>query len=709
MSSRDFSRVRRLFEAAMNLPVSQQEAFVQRFCVDDYVLRDEVLGLLESDREMDSARRLLDEGGLKRTPLVEVPEQIGPYRAVSVIASGGMGMVYEGIQESPRRRVAIKTLLIGPRDERALARFQAEIDVLARLEHPSIARIYSAGTYEQRMAGEVRELPFYVMEYIEGAASLTEYSEREKLTVRQRIQLFCKVCEAIDFAHGQGVLHRDLKPGNILVNRDGDPKIIDFGTARLLGEDSMIDSGITRSGEIIGTLNYMSPEQISPSEDTPPDVRSDVYALGCLLYELLVGKPAYTAKGRTFAEMVASVIFGTLEPPSHWAPDLSKVLDLVCMKAMSHKREDRYESASDLAADLNRFLDAREVKAAPPSLGVRVKLFMRRQPAIVTAIFVFLLANGIGIYFMRRAKATQTELTQLVERAWAQPREAELLRQNLGYNFQTIAEAYSGGRHVRGDAEELLKLVTPLRDVEGVGEPALLAIKSEVRAAVVAGLRFPARAEELYEEARLAWVAAYGESDHSTMRVRLAQLVLEHERGAREGFKERLDQFREDLSAVRGGVEALRSKSDHLAIYLTLDEVTVAVAEENLELVEAKLERAEASASKLLHEQQRKLGANSLETLETTWLLGQILVRAGRNSAAVRHLQLAHVGLIGALGDIHPRTLECQLDCAIAMIDLRRPGGEEMLKEAERELSLILGEQHPSALYDRAYSSGSGG
>ena len=133
MNSSEFSRVRRLFEAAMNLPTSQQRAFVERFCVDDPITHDEVLGLLDADREMDSARRLLDEGGLKRTSVVEIPERIGPYRAMSVIATGGMGMVYEGIQENPRRRVAIKTLLIGPRDERALARFEAESDVLARL------------------------------------------------------------------------------------------------------------------------------------------------------------------------------------------------------------------------------------------------------------------------------------------------------------------------------------------------------------------------------------------------------------------------------------------------------------------------------------------------------------------------------------------------------------------------------------------------
>jgi len=681
--------VRRLFEAAMNLPTSQQRAFVERFCVDDPITRDEVLGLLDADREMDSARRLLDEGGLKRTSVVEIPERIGPYRAVSVIATGGMGMVYEGIQENPRRRVAIKTLLIGPRDERALTRFEVESDVLARLEHPSIARIYSAGTYSQRIGEEERELPYYVMEYIEGATTLTDYVEKKKLSIRKRLQLFCQVCEAVDFAHGQGVIHRDLKPGNILVDKEGRPKVIDFGTARLSEEEDGKSVGMTRSGEILGTLNYMSPEQLSPTEE-PPDARSDVYSLGCVLYELLAGRPAHSAKGRTFPEMMASVVTGALQPPSHWDPSLSRALDLVCMKAMNKKREERYASSEDLSADLKRFMEAREVHAAPPSISGRIRLFTRRQPAFVMALIMIALSVGTGVYLMRRAGLREEELVQRAESAWTESRERGLRDQYVRQNVTTALTSLLKGGVQRSGGGEFLDELEPLTAISNLDEQAVVANQLEVAALTAWELQFFSRSEELFEEALDAWVACRGERDVSTLRVRLALLGVQRDGGSREGLRERLIQLRSDLSV--GGEERTQ-------IALGVDYLDACMALDAKRYVDA-----EALAWELLREQTDYLGAHHPDALKTSWLLGRALMWQGRASAALKYLERTRDGYLSAYGLIHPNTLECQTDLAIALSSPPRcPHASSLLAPVLEKLPLILGEEHSSTLHARVH------
>ena len=686
MNPSDFNRVRRLFEAAMNLPDSQQRAFVERFCVDDPVTRDEVLGLLDADREMDSARKLLDEGGLKRTSVVEIPEQIGPYRAVSVIASGGMGMVYEGIQASPRRRVAIKTLLIGPRDERALARFEAESEVLARLEHPAIARVYTAGTYSQRIGTEERELPYYVMEYVEGASTLTDYVKKNKLSIRARLQLFCEVLEAVDFAHEQGVIHRDLKPGNILVDKEGRPKVIDFGTARLVGEDA--SERVTRSGEILGTLNYMSPEQISPT-DEGPDARSDVYSLGCVLYELLAGRPAYSAKGRTFPEMVASVITGTLQPPSHWDPSLSRALDLVCMKATSEKREERYESAADFSSDLQRFLEAREVHAAAPSMAVKMHLYTRRQPAVVLAIFIFLLSAGTGVYFMKRAQARRATLVQRVEKISTESRELELRQHGVRQNITVALNGLLRKEHDRGDDGAFLDALDPLQGVGSRDDQAAAANRLEAAGLTAFELRFFVRAEELLRESLDAWVELRGARDISALRVRLELLSVQHATGSYEGLREELELLREELRETDQG-HRLSLRVDHLFANLALDE--------------GRLEDTEAIAWDLMLKQNELLGAYHPDTLKTTWLLGRVLAWQERGSASLKYFEEARDGFLGIYGPNHPDTLECQVDLGVALsLHPRCPQWRILLTKAAEKLKLILGERHSSTLHARVH------
>ena len=215
-----------------------------------------------------------------------LPSTIGRYRIIRLLGEGGMGAVYEAEQDSPQRTVALKVIRAGYATDEMLRRFENETQALGRLQHPGIAQIYDAGTAETPLGRQ----PYFAMELVRGE-TLLKYCDEHKLNVRQRLELVAKICDAVQHAHQRGLIHRDLKPANIIVGEDGQPKILDFGVARLTDSDAQATRQ-TDIGQLIGTLAYMSPEQVlgDPAE---VDTRSDVYALGVILYELLAGKMPY--------------------------------------------------------------------------------------------------------------------------------------------------------------------------------------------------------------------------------------------------------------------------------------------------------------------------------------------------------------------------------------------------------------------------------
>ncbi|MHC4997163.1 MAG: serine/threonine protein kinase, partial [Planctomycetota bacterium] len=211
-----------------------------------------------------------------------MPKQIGRFHLKKLIATGGMGAVYQATQENPRRTVAIKLMKSGVASSSALRRFEYESQLLARLRHPGIAEVYEAGTHEAHDGA----VPYFVMEYIAGAKRITDYVRDKKLSTRERLRLFVEVCFAVHHGHTKGIIHRDLKPDNILVDSHGRIKIIDFGVARATDSDLAVTTLQTDIGQLIGTVQYMSPEQVEADPDDL-DTRSDVYSLGVVLYELL--------------------------------------------------------------------------------------------------------------------------------------------------------------------------------------------------------------------------------------------------------------------------------------------------------------------------------------------------------------------------------------------------------------------------------------
>ncbi|MGW8282288.1 MAG: serine/threonine-protein kinase [Gemmatimonadota bacterium] len=333
------------------------------------------------------------------SPAAGLPRSIGPFRILKLLGEGGMGLVYEAEQRAEvRRRVALKVMRPGLDADQVLARFEAERQALAVMQHPGIARLFDAGVTED-------DRPYFVMELVDGEP-LTDYADGNKLPVADRLRLFVRVCHAVQHAHLKGVVHRDLKPSNVLVTVRDDvptPKIIDFGIAKATGEPLTERTLVTQFGQALGTPAYMSPEQAGAT-GLDVDSRTDVYSLGVTLYELLVGRlpidPREVGPQGFFAQLVMkesdpptpSTRFSTLDQdfqsaiahfrrtdPGSLRSEVHGDLDWIVMKAMDKDRERRYETANALAADLERYLADEPVLARPPSARYRAGKFVRRH------------------------------------------------------------------------------------------------------------------------------------------------------------------------------------------------------------------------------------------------------------------------------------------------------------------------------------------
>ncbi|MCH2141599.1 MAG: serine/threonine protein kinase [Phycisphaerales bacterium] len=326
-----------------------------------------------------------------------IPKQIGQYNIIGVIGSGGMGAVYEATQERPRRRVALKVVKSGRASPAAMKRFQFEVEALAKLRHPGIAQIYEAGTW----VDGGHEQPFFAMEYIPGARSLTKYADDLDLDTKGRLHLFQRICEAVHHGHQKGIIHRDLKPDNILVDRDGNPKIIDFGVARATDADMAITTLQTTAGQIIGTLQYMSPEQCL-GDPALVDTRADVYSLGVILYELLCHELPYDVQRQAMLEAVRIIREDAPKRPSTVTRLIRGDLETISLKALEKQPNRRYDSAIALGRDISRYLDQDPIEARPPSILYQVSMFIRKHrvtalsaATVVVAITLGLIATSI--------------------------------------------------------------------------------------------------------------------------------------------------------------------------------------------------------------------------------------------------------------------------------------------------------------------------
>jgi len=336
-----------------------------------------------------------------------VGEIVGGVRITGVIADGGMGRVYDGVQDSPRRHVAVKVLRPDAVSPERLRRFAFEAEILGRLKHPGIAQIHTAGTHA---IGGV-ERPYFVMERVDDARPIAAFVRERGFGPRENLELFRQVCEAVGHGHSRGVIHRDIKPANLLVDGAGSPKVIDYGVARATEADVAAASQMTALGDLVGTVAYMSPEQFAARPDDI-DVRTDVYSLGLVLHEMLSGRHPFELTGLPVYEVAR--IVREANPPRLDQLDPAVGRDVACIVAKCLEKEParRYGSAGELAEDIRRHLDGEPIIASPPTLLETVRRFVSRHRAVTAAAAVAaasVVAALVGISLLAIEASRQAE------------------------------------------------------------------------------------------------------------------------------------------------------------------------------------------------------------------------------------------------------------------------------------------------------------
>jgi eukaryotic-like serine/threonine-protein kinase len=504
-------RVYAIFSEACEKLADERAAFLDRACAGDDDLRREVEHLLELDDDSEHADptiggvRLINYLGLGSESInlasfqganpadVEqsaasdltrraVPERIGPYRILEVIGEGGMGVVYRAEQDNPRRDVALKVIRPGIASPRMLKRFALEAQTLGRLHHHGIAQIYEAGMFDSGFGPQ----PFFAMEFLQGRP-LLEYANECNLNVRERLELLMRVCEAVEHAHSKCVIHRDLKPANIIVTEAevttgtgalaGQPKILDFGVARVTDSDLQATTIGTDIGQLIGTLPYMSPEQVGGQPDDL-DTRSDVYALGVIGYELLTARRPHELAGRSLPDAVRIIREDDPVPLGSIDRAYRGDLETIIGKALEKEKQRRYQSPRELAEDVRRFLHDEPIAARKPSVLYHARKFAQRNRAMVIGATIAVIAVTVGLLgavwaqaerqaYLETANMYKTQLKrtletspdddplkpQEVDREWLhdaarfvdrrlrrQPREAAELRNLIGLNYLNLDE-----------------------------------------------------------------------------------------------------------------------------------------------------------------------------------------------------------------------------------------------------------------------------
>lgn len=478
-----------LFSAALELPANQRASYLQKACADDPALHqrieallrlhDEAIQFLESPapgpREAPFGVEALSPSlRASSSPAETAGDRIGRYKLLQQIGEGGCGVVYMAEQEEPvRRRVALKVIKLGMDTKQVIARFEAERQALALMDHPNIAKVLDAGATETGR-------PYFVMELVRGI-KITDYCDENNLSTRERLNLFIQVCRAIQHAHQKGIIHRDIKPSNILIaSNDGVPipKVIDFGIAKATQGRLTDQTVFTAFEQFIGTPAYMSPEQASLTM-LDIDTRTDIYSLGVLLYELLTGKTPFDAKSllavgldemrRTIREQepprpstrLSTMAEGerttTAKHRHSETPKLISLLrgdlDWIAMKALEKERARRYETANGLAADVERYLAHEPVIARPPSGAYRFRKLVRRNRGVFAAggTLILMLVLGIVASVLEAVRAGRAERARAhaALQADAQRQKAEAEAQLLKKMLQSVGPSVALGRDTK--------------------------------------------------------------------------------------------------------------------------------------------------------------------------------------------------------------------------------------------------------------------
>ncbi|USN98769.1 MAG: serine/threonine protein kinase [Phycisphaeraceae bacterium] len=662
-------------------PPDRLDARLAELCGGDPALEARVRELLEHDRDDTGEFATIGLGPGPGSLIETMPERIGPYRLTRLIGEGGMGLVYEAEQDEPRRRVAIKMLRIGASSRAMLRRFRHESEILGRLTHPGIARVYDAGSFT--LGGTT--CPYFAMEFVDGV-DLVEHAARLDLPRSDRIELLLRLCDAVEHAHQRGVIHRDLKPSNVLVDEHGTPRVLDFGVARATDADLRVTTLGTSTGELLGTLAYMSPEQLEGRADRI-DTRSDVYAIGAIAYELLSGKPAHDVADRSLPDAILAVREHDVTPI--WAHDRTLRTDLgtVIMKALEKEPDRRYAGASSLADDLRRVLRDEPIAARAPTTTYQLRKFATRNRGLVVGLaLVFLVlvagvtATSLGLARAIAAeRAANTAATDAAREAAIAQAVNEFLNEDL---LSSVDPTRTTDRDVT--VREVLDIAADKVGDRFTDQPI---VEVSIRGTLANTYERIGQSKEAEPHRRRAAEilnGLIGEADPRTISA-VASLATNLMNQSR--FGEALDLITRNLELMRGrpelDTEALRSKSNLAAAYLELGRFADA-APILAETLEAK--RAE-------------LGDRDPSTLTSIHNLAGLYYSLGETERSEALYRAAYEGRSAVLGEADPKTLSTMTAWTWALTDLGRYEQAESL--LDRALAIArerLDPGHPAYL-----------
>ena len=462
MATERWEKIEQLYHSALEQESSQRRSFISQACGGDESLEREILSLIDQE---ESTANFLEEPALEvaakvlasSEPLARSqPAAIGRYRIIRILGEGGMGTVYEAEQDEPHRVVALKIIKFGLANPVRVRRFRQERQILAGLAHPGIARLLDGGYTESGA-------PYLVMEYVEGQ-TITQWCDKRNLNLPARLRLFQKLCDAVEFAHQHLVVHRDLKPANVLVTPDGEPKLLDFGIAKLVDQND----DATWTAERALTLDYTSPEQVRGG---PITTAADVYALGILLYELIAAKRLYTFSTSPLEEAIDTICTRDPAPPSAAASKpLAQDLDAIVLKAMRKEARERYPSARALSEDIERFMTSRPILARRGTLRYVASKFVRRHRAgVVVAAVLLLTLCGATASIAWEAHIARQER----DRAQRRFNDVRGMAHAVIFDLQNKLSAVPGATEVRKDMVALAINYLDAAAKEGSADPGL--------------------------------------------------------------------------------------------------------------------------------------------------------------------------------------------------------------------------------------------
>ncbi|RKY18588.1 MAG: hypothetical protein DRQ55_12980, partial [Planctomycetota bacterium] len=687
------------------LPADEREAFLESACAGDQSLRARVAALLSAHSEAVSAH---SEAELRmgEPPALRPPErsaqgsgsvlgpgdQVGPYRLEAVLGEGGFGTVFRASQELPvRRDVALKLLKPGMDSADVLARFEVERQTLALMDHPHIARVLDAGSTP---AGQ----PYVAMELVDGQP-ITDVCEQRGLSVDQRLALFERVCRAIQHAHAKGVIHRDIKPGNVLVTEvDGrlEPKLIDFGVAKAVRGSLAGEQTLTLAGHVVGTPASMSPEQVEGRADI--DIRTDVYSLGVLLYELLAGCPPFDLTQVGLAELCRLV--REVDPPrpgervargtagSSAVRAVPSDVDWIVMRCLEKSPGRRYATAWDLAQDVERFAAGLPVEAAPPSALYRVRKLARRHRAASLAAGVALLALIVGLTGLITGLLEAGRANQALERSLLETQaEAQRAREAQALAAHEAAAAR--------EAETLAAASAELARSQAEVARSVLAFVTDDLLSAAAPSAHAGRGRDVMLSDALAVAAGRLETGAAAGRFGEAPLV---EAGVRHA-----------LGATLAALGAYADAEDQLRRALSLRREQL--GPDDVDTLDSALELADAISGHSSHAEALSLvqdahtrllatrGPGAVETLVAQISLAMLLWDDGERSRGLELADGAAAGLAEALGPEHAATLQARMALALFLqASGYAPQAEALLRDVLAARERSLGPDDPATL-----------